>query len=161
MNASIKRESSNYEQIKSKYEGVKDREEIIEIERDDKVCGKIVEESQNMKNGEDEIDSIKPDNPIDNDINIKINELKSIESEKEDPDLGNIKKVSTKRVFVRNEILYEYLWKSEKIRIFESRKEDKMFVFKQKLSKEDNKLKKVKNLKKINKFRTLIESRLK
>jgi hypothetical protein len=66
-----------------------------------------------------------------------------------------------KSIFLRNEIKYEYLWKRNKIQVFESRREDKLFSYKLPSFRLDKKKSKLNTLKKVKKFRDLINAKLK
>lgn len=98
--------------------------------------------------------------------NLKIN----IEEKKEQPIAPESLKVKlniiqaetkpVKKIFCRNEILYKFDWKEDKMKIFASRKEDKLFVYKEPKGEEKQKVQKLKTLKKIKNFRDFISKRL-
>ena len=63
-------------------------------------------------------------------------------------------------MFIRNEILHEYLLKYNEMKLFESRKEDKLFASKQKRSNQLRKQIRRNQLKKSVKFRNFLEMNL-
>jgi hypothetical protein len=161
-------ETPNYDKIKCKFNKDEpinnitknnDKNEELEVQVDVKTDNQIIIEEPivNLENKPSDaipIQEEKVEIKENNDLNkfIRNRVLLNIQQMKES---------TAKRVFVRNEILYQYLWRSNKIKIFESRKEDKMFAFKPPKSEIENKLNKLEILKKTNKFRQLISKRLK
>ena len=76
-------------------------------------------------------------------------------------DLQRMRSELGKRVFVRNEILYEYLWKPGTSRLFASRKEDKLFALRETTPLDSRRRHRLRRLQKVSKFRQFINKRLK
>ena len=166
INRPIKGETPNYNRVNSQW--VKKTQsnktgkpqvkpklvELSEIEKSNKIIeetnsnlnsNKIIQESEIVN-----ISKICPERDIGNFVSNRV--LLNLEEMKE---------CTGKRVFVRNEILYEYSLKFDKVNVLGSRKEDKMFALKTRLTDEQRKLGKLRMYKKVDKFRQLIASKLK
>ena len=72
---------------------------------------------------------------------------------------ANISSKRDKKVYVRNDILYQYNYKKNALKIFESRKEDKIFSFQSRKSEVMTAKRKLNMLKKTRAFRNLIEKK--